>query len=199
MSALSVKVKAVKCVTIWVKAHEKSIVNYVKKAKSKEGLKMIGSYQQKMIYPEPEKFEFKFGWVDRKVLAGSYYHRPKTHHGIKMAVEIDAAHTISIPTRDFSVPSMDAMQEGMREALELIAKDEPVYVGCMGGIGRTGLFLACLAKVLGYPKPVGYVRANYSPLAVETSRQMQFVQDFDITPFQNRLIWLKLKALWYSL
>ena len=46
----------------------------------------------------------------------------------------------------------------------------------MGGWGRTGLFLALLAKVCGVENPVTYVRENYSPRAVETTDQHRLRQ-----------------------
>ena len=66
-------------------------------------------------------------------------------------------------------------------------------VGCMGGIGRTGLMLALLAKSFGEEDPVRYVRATYYSHAVETAAQKQFIAEFKV-PLSVRLrIWLKRK------
>ena len=50
----------------------------------------------------------------------------------------------------------------------------------MGGRGRTGTALACLAVLDGAPSAdaVAYVRQHYSPDAVETLEQASFVADF---------------------
>jgi hypothetical protein len=54
---------------------------------------------------------------------------------------------------------------------------ERVEVGCLGGHGRTGTALACLAILTGCPsgEAVAWVRANYCADAVETAEQESFV------------------------
>lgn len=123
--------------------------------------------------------KFSLGKSTRTVFGGPYVNRPDTYFGVKMAAEINRPFDVSVPTRDFSIPLMTDMNEGLKKVLKPLALNEPVYVGCMGGIGRTGLFLACLAKTLGEEKPVKFVRMNYLASAVETSRQEDFVQYFD--------------------
>jgi protein-tyrosine phosphatase len=60
------------------------------------------------------------------------------------------------------------------------ADRERVEVACAGGLGRTGTALACLAVIDGVPngEAVAYVRAHYSPRAVETPWQRRFVARF---------------------
>jgi Swiss Army Knife protein, DSP-PTPase phosphatase domain len=55
-----------------------------------------------------------------------------------------------------------------------------VEVGCLGGSGRTGTVLACMAVLAGLPPPeaVEWVRANYRPGAVETVEQEAWVRWF---------------------
>jgi protein-tyrosine phosphatase len=69
----------------------------------------------------------------------------------------------------------------------LTGKD--VYIGCQGGWGRTGLFLALLAKTCGVENPIMYVRQNYARTAVETPAQEKYVRDFDVTPTRIWLFW----------
>ena len=54
---------------------------------------------------------------------------------------------------------------------------ERVEVGCLGGHGRTGTALACLAVLAGHPAgdAVNWVRAHYCSRAVETPEQEAFV------------------------
>ncbi len=55
-----------------------------------------------------------------------------------------------------------------------------VEVGCLGGHGRTGTALACLAVLTGTPanEAVAWVRANYCAHAVETEAQEALVAAF---------------------
>lgn len=125
------------------------------------------------------------------VVGGPFRDCPSTMKGVKMAKEIQAECAVDIPTVDFQVPDRKLMYRGMHKAMDLLLAGEPLYVGCMGGKGRTGLFLAVMAKAFGVKKPVEYVRANYYAHAVETEQQMKFVKQFTITPPMRR----KLKKL----
>jgi protein-tyrosine phosphatase len=81
---------------------------------------------------------------------------------------------------DYALPTdRAAMRQALVEAWER-AERERVEVGCMGGRGRTGTALACLAVLDGVPaeQAVEYVRQNYHPDAVETAEQSQFVAAF---------------------
>jgi hypothetical protein len=57
---------------------------------------------------------------------------------------------------------------------------ELVEVGCIGGSGRTGTVLACMAVLAGIPptEAVAWVRATYRADAVETSEQEEWVRWF---------------------
>jgi protein-tyrosine phosphatase len=81
---------------------------------------------------------------------------------------------------DYGLPSDPAAtRQSLVEAWER-ADRERVEVGCMGGRGRTGTALACLAVLDGVPadEAVEYVRRHYHPDAVETDEQRQFVAEF---------------------
>ena len=105
---------------------------------------------------------------------------PGRNHAFGVCVRAERApsgrYNVHLPIHDFSVPSPDQQDEvelALRETLEALLDGKKVYVGCMGGWGRTGLFLALLAKVCGVEEPVTYVRENYSSRAVETAEQYQ--------------------------
>lgn len=113
---------------------------------------------------------------------------------VKLAQEIKAECDIDLPIRDFSVPNATMTGLALRSVLYALQDGRSVYVGCMAGQGRTGLFLALLTKVAmdyartvehdahafgGQTNPVDYVRAHYYPHAVETEGQKAFVNDFD--------------------
>jgi hypothetical protein len=103
--------------------------------------------------------------------------------GIKLAAEIKAPADAYVHLRDMSVPEDTFVEWQMRGALLLaiysLSRGRPVYAGCMGGYGRTGTFLALLAKCFGESDPVGYVRAFYHGRAVETPEQEAYVDEFN--------------------
>jgi hypothetical protein len=131
------------------------------------------------------------------VYGGPYVEKPAHMIGVKMAKEIPLADDnfeIDIPTQDYQTPPVDKFTEGLQQAVQQILAGRPVYAGCMGGKGRTGLFLSVLAKAFGIEDPVAYVRKYYYSHAVETREQKSFVENFKI-PFGIRFsIWLA-KAL----
>jgi hypothetical protein len=55
-----------------------------------------------------------------------------------------------------------------------------VEIGCLGGSGRTGTVIACMAVLAGVPEAeaVAWVRAEYQPSAVETAEQEAWVRWF---------------------
>jgi len=135
------------------------------------------------------------------VMGGAYLKKPRGVAGVKLAEEIDAPCKIDLPIADFSVPNVRDTQTALAKSIAVLNKHRQIYVGCMGGFGRTGIFLALLTKFAGEqevlrvcrngwrPKqealskcdnPVEWVRANYVPNAVETPEQHQFVKDFDL-------------------
>jgi Protein-tyrosine phosphatase len=81
---------------------------------------------------------------------------------------------------DFRLPADPAAaREAFTEAWRRSAT-ERVEVACMGGLGRTGTTLACIAVLDGVPAhgAVDYVRQRYRRHAVETRRQRRFVARF---------------------
>jgi hypothetical protein len=130
--------------------------------------------------------------IDTTVYGGPYKQVPEFFWGVKMAEEINHPHMVDIPTRDFSVPEVSVLKAGIVKALMAMINEEDVYAGCMGGIGRTGIFLAALAKVqIEYRKakhrpgrgedPVLYVRKHFIPHAVETAQQEKYIADLDVS------------------
>ncbi|BCJ31303.1 protein phosphatase [Actinocatenispora sera] len=82
--------------------------------------------------------------------------------------------------RDFWLPAdPDDAAAALREAWRRAAT-ERVELACLGGKGRTGTALACLAVLDGVPAAdaVDYVRTHYSPHAVETPWQRRYVRAF---------------------
>ncbi len=87
---------------------------------------------------------------------------------------------IYAPIRDFSVPEPGDLQEPIRKTLEAARAGKTIVIHCHAGWGRTGIFAACLAKVvfnLPAEKAVYWLR-QYIPRAVENQVQYEFVSDF---------------------
>jgi hypothetical protein len=82
---------------------------------------------------------------------------------------------------DFGVPKdLDVLRRALTDLLDRARAGESVEVGCLGGHGRTGTALACMAVLTGTPanEAVAWVRANYCEQAVETDEQEQLVASF---------------------
>jgi hypothetical protein len=120
-------------------------------------------------------------WQYFTVWGGPYQNKPGIMVGVSMreSSKKDIC-TIGIPTPDFNVPSLGVLNHGLKVAVQEILDGQPLYVGCGAGFGRTGLFLAILAKAFKVDKPVEYVREHYIESAVETPRQYEFVLDYQI-------------------
>ena len=86
--------------------------------------------------------------------------------------------SLHIPVPDFGIPpDLQAWQDGLTQ-VSLVAKEgKNVAIHCLAGIGRTGTFLACLAKKelgLNGKKAIHWVRDSL-PGAMENDYQENFV------------------------
>jgi protein-tyrosine phosphatase len=82
---------------------------------------------------------------------------------------------------DFGVPAdEDALRLALLDLLDRARRGESVEMGRLGGHGRTGTALACLAVLTGTPagEAVAWVRTNYCNKAVETDEQEALVRNF---------------------
>jgi hypothetical protein len=87
---------------------------------------------------------------------------------------------VQLPWADFGVPDAAELRFALEDLLGRARRGERVEVGCLGGHGRTGTALACLAVLTGTPPDdaVAWVRAAYCEKAVETDEQRAFVAAF---------------------
>jgi len=82
---------------------------------------------------------------------------------------------------DFGVPAdVPKLRRALLDVLTRARAGETVELGCLGGHGRTGTALACLAVLTGTPsdRAVEWVREHYCARAVETDEQHAFVRAF---------------------
>ncbi|HEV7264552.1 MAG TPA: tyrosine-protein phosphatase [Falsiroseomonas sp.] len=88
---------------------------------------------------------------------------------------------VALPVADFGVPEPAALKRAVAAVLAQLAAEpaRAVHIGCHAGIGRTGLFLACLARAAGVEgDTLDYVRRHYLPHAAETAAQQQMARSF---------------------
>lgn len=135
-----------------------------------------------------------------QVRGGPWRKAPRDGHSLTVCLaEEQCRHgdphpNLLLKVADYGVPSSNSRstQVIMRRVFQALLNGQPVYVGCGWGRGRTGLFLALLAKACGAKDPVQYVRENYLPVAVETPEQEKFVAQFSV----GDLPWLLRRKLW---
>jgi protein-tyrosine phosphatase len=85
---------------------------------------------------------------------------------------------------DFGLPAdRDAAARAIESAFDRAREGALVEVGCLGGSGRTGTVLACMAVLAGVPagEAVAWVRSHYRPSAVQTPGQEELVAWFAAT------------------
>ena len=129
----------------------------------------------------PLKLGFNGAFFDLEIVGGPFNnYRPGINGDIGVCVraeQVPATADICLPIHDFDVPHDEA---DVDLAIE-------VTLG------------ALLAKTCGYDDPIAYVRANYTPRAVETKEQETFVRNFDVGPLRRRLFWAAWRTRWTRL
>lgn len=90
--------------------------------------------------------------------------------------------TIHCDIPDFGVPrDREQFYYAVVTARMALALGEDIFVGCRGGLGRTGMFIACvyaLAHDVSPEEAVRSVRTTYSRYAIETQEQVRYIQSF---------------------
>lgn len=137
-----------------------------------------------MMFPDDPHIEIPGG---RKMFGGSFFQAPTSSDifTINLMKEYPLECDIYIPIQDYSCP------ENTHEMIEafnaILSTKKDVYVGCFGGIGRTGLFMSSFLKYMGHQDPIRQVRREYHPHAVETQIQVDFLNNFPVAPSPRTL------------
>jgi hypothetical protein len=82
---------------------------------------------------------------------------------------------------DFRTPRNDReAAAAIRHAYLLARSGQRVEVACVGGTGRTGTVIACMAILAGHPATavVAWTRQHYRPRAIETPGQRRWISWF---------------------
>jgi hypothetical protein len=167
---------------------------------------MNAPVSQKPAAHMPLKFGFMAAYHALKVHGGPFDMRPMKPGSFNVCVRAERVpaewNHAHLPIHDFEVPTPEQRQlveYTLFQALKAGIDGKNVYVGCMGGVGRTGLFMALLAKTAGIDNPVSYVRSTYDKRSVETEEQKTYVARFDVSPVQRRLFWYAWisRAFWW--
>jgi len=101
----------------------------------------------------------------------------KTGRNLRLLYEEEGFNVIHLPIPDFGVPSNGGLVRAVNAVIAHAQTGRNIAIHCSAGIGRTGLFVALLAKhVLGFSgeEAIVWVR-RYIPGAVETPEQEQLV------------------------
>ena len=103
----------------------------------------------------------------------------RTGRNLKSLYYQEGFQVIHLPIPDFGVPSKVDLEEVVKKTVEHAQVGKNILIHCHAGLGRTGLFVAYLARrVLGLSseEAIHWTR-KYIPHALETDEQSQMVID----------------------
>jgi len=103
----------------------------------------------------------------------------RTGRNLKEFYTREGFRVIHLPTPDFYVPLKEDLEEAVKITAEEARRGSNIAIHCHAGIGRTGLFIAYLAKeVLGLSgeEAFQWVR-RHIPGAMESREQRQMLMD----------------------
>lgn len=92
----------------------------------------------------------------------------------------DGIETLYLPMKDYSGTTMKALDQAVDRALALAGEGKNIVIHCHAGLGRTGLFAACLARRhlgLSGRDAIKWIRILV-PGSVESDIQEEIIQNF---------------------
>ena len=149
-------------------------------------------------------------WRPVIVTGGPFARCPRNAFGVNMAAKEILGGDIRVPVVDFGTPDPDVLlSRALYACYVALQGKDPVYVGCGFGIGRTGTFLAVMARItnpesdlvavgdIGGRRKGGVVRwlrERYRNDAVETKAQEEMINALDVTEARHHYrtwVWQK--------
>ena len=106
----------------------------------------------------------------------------RTGEDLFQVYEEEGLQIIHCPIDDFDVPELPILKELVRQIKLTVDLGKHLNVHCFAGIGRTGLVLTCLAKIvfgISSQQALAWVR-QFVPEAVQTELQWRMVQEFNL-------------------
>lgn len=142
-------------------------------------------YNQYIAYDEiPEIYRSSGLFLDQSfpyvILAGPFSNKPINVRGLCLdeMYYFDNEDWL-YHIKDFGIPKdPEKFRDILLEIHRYGCEHKLIYIGCRGGLGRTGVALACLLKLIGVENPIGVVRTMYNMKAVETTGQVAFIKGF---------------------
>lgn len=105
----------------------------------------------------------------------------KTRLELRKMYQQHGLEVIYLPVTDFEVPPDGELDSALQAALAQAHLGRHILVHCNAGYGRTGIFMACLARLLfdlDGPQAVAWVRQSIPP-ALENEQQLDFVSRYN--------------------
>jgi protein-tyrosine phosphatase len=103
-----------------------------------------------------------------------------TGRDLRLAYQAHGMSVIYLPIADYAAPVLDALDRAVLSAMLYIESGKNLVVHCHAGVGRTGLFLACLAQrtlQLSPEESIDWVR-RYIHGALETPEQIRLAMEY---------------------
>ena len=103
----------------------------------------------------------------------------RTGRNLKSLYLKEGFQMIHLPIPDFDVPSKEDLREAIKKTIVHAQAGKHIVIHCHAGLGRTGLFVAYLAKqilCLSSDQAIYWTR-KYIPHALETCEQVRFIID----------------------
>ncbi len=104
----------------------------------------------------------------------------RTGRNLRAFYATSGLEVIHLPISDFNVPTLEALSSAVEAALGRARAGQNLVVHCYAGYGRTGMFLACMARrALGMPAgaAIEWVR-SYVPTSIESPEQIEMIMRF---------------------